>query len=116
MAGLSHAEVDDILALLLRLNEQGITVILIEHIMRAVMSSRSASSCWSPAGRSPTGARRRSIRNPEVESGLSWRIASSIAGVDAGYGAVRVLHDVSLASRAARPWRCSAPTATARAR
>ncbi len=37
MAGLSHAEVDDILALLGRLNEQGVTVILIEHIMRAVM-------------------------------------------------------------------------------
>jgi branched-chain amino acid transport system ATP-binding protein len=37
MAGLSHAEVDDILTLLIRLNEQGVTVILIEHIMRAVM-------------------------------------------------------------------------------
>lgn len=37
MAGLSHAEVDDILALLMQLNEQGVTVILIEHIMRAVM-------------------------------------------------------------------------------
>jgi branched-chain amino acid transport system ATP-binding protein len=38
MAGLSNAEVDDILTLLLQLNGQGITVILIEHIMRAVMS------------------------------------------------------------------------------
>jgi branched-chain amino acid transport system ATP-binding protein len=38
MAGLSHSEIEDILVLLLRLNEQGITVILIEHIMRAVMS------------------------------------------------------------------------------
>jgi branched-chain amino acid transport system ATP-binding protein len=38
MAGLSHSEVEDILSLLVRLNEQGITVILIEHIMRAVMS------------------------------------------------------------------------------
>jgi branched-chain amino acid transport system ATP-binding protein len=37
MAGLSPGEVDDILALLIRLNEQGVTVILIEHIMRAVM-------------------------------------------------------------------------------
>jgi branched-chain amino acid transport system ATP-binding protein len=37
MAGLSPNEVDDILALLIRLNEQGVTVILIEHIMRAVM-------------------------------------------------------------------------------
>jgi branched-chain amino acid transport system ATP-binding protein len=38
MAGLSHSEIEDILALLVRLNEQGITVIMIEHIMRAVMS------------------------------------------------------------------------------
>ena len=38
MAGLSHSEVEDIIALLLRLNAQGITIIMIEHIMRAVMS------------------------------------------------------------------------------
>ncbi len=37
MAGLSHSEVDDILALLIRLNEQGVTIVMIEHIMRAVM-------------------------------------------------------------------------------
>ena len=38
MAGLSHQEIDDILALLMRLNEQqGVTIIMIEHIMRAVM-------------------------------------------------------------------------------
>ena len=37
MAGLSHAEVDEIIALLIRLNGQGVTVIMIEHIMRAVM-------------------------------------------------------------------------------
>jgi branched-chain amino acid transport system ATP-binding protein len=37
MAGLSHSEVTDIVSLLIRLNERGITVILIEHIMRAVM-------------------------------------------------------------------------------
>jgi branched-chain amino acid transport system ATP-binding protein len=38
MAGLTHSEVEEILALLVRLNEQGVTVVLIEHIMRAVMS------------------------------------------------------------------------------
>jgi len=38
MAGLSHSEVEDIVQLLIRLNERGITIILIEHIMRAVMS------------------------------------------------------------------------------
>jgi branched-chain amino acid transport system ATP-binding protein len=37
MAGLSSAEVDDILAILLTLNERGVALIMIEHIMRAVM-------------------------------------------------------------------------------
>jgi branched-chain amino acid transport system ATP-binding protein len=37
MAGLSSAEVDDILAILVQLNQRGITIIMIEHIMRAVM-------------------------------------------------------------------------------
>ena len=37
MAGLSSNEVDDILAILFELNGRGITIIMIEHIMRAVM-------------------------------------------------------------------------------
>jgi branched-chain amino acid transport system ATP-binding protein len=38
MAGLSAAEVDGVLEILFKLNEGGITIIMIEHIMRAVMS------------------------------------------------------------------------------
>jgi branched-chain amino acid transport system ATP-binding protein len=38
MAGLSHREVDDILGLLMKLNAQGVTIIMIEHIMRAVLA------------------------------------------------------------------------------
>ncbi len=37
MAGLSTSEVDEILALLSGLKQQGVAVILIEHVMRAVM-------------------------------------------------------------------------------
>ncbi len=37
MAGLSASEVDDMLALLVGLKEQGVAVIMIEHVMRAVM-------------------------------------------------------------------------------
>ncbi len=37
MAGLSDSEVDEILALLMQLNKSGISIILIEHIMRAVV-------------------------------------------------------------------------------
>ena len=38
MAGLSHSEVDDIVNLLIKLNDRGVTIIMIEHIMRAVMA------------------------------------------------------------------------------
>jgi branched-chain amino acid transport system ATP-binding protein len=37
MAGLAPAEVDEVLPILFRLNEAGITIIMIEHIMHAVM-------------------------------------------------------------------------------
>jgi branched-chain amino acid transport system ATP-binding protein len=38
MAGLSNSEVDEILLLLMELNRQGVAIIFIEHIMRAVMA------------------------------------------------------------------------------
>ncbi|MCC7417805.1 MAG: ABC transporter ATP-binding protein, partial [Acidobacteria bacterium] len=37
MAGLTGSEVDEILDILIKLNESGITIIMIEHIMHAVM-------------------------------------------------------------------------------
>ena len=37
MAGLSNSEVDEVLDLLLKLSGDGITIIMIEHIMHAVM-------------------------------------------------------------------------------
>jgi branched-chain amino acid transport system ATP-binding protein len=38
MAGLSQSEITEIVDLLIKMNERGVTIILIEHIMRAVMS------------------------------------------------------------------------------
>jgi len=37
MAGLSGSEVDEVLEILFKLNETGITIVMIEHIMQAVM-------------------------------------------------------------------------------
>ena len=37
MAGLSSSEVDEVLGLVLDLNGRGVTIIMIEHIMRAIM-------------------------------------------------------------------------------
>ena len=38
MAGLAHSEVDEILELLFAANRDGVAIIMIEHIMRAVLA------------------------------------------------------------------------------
>jgi branched-chain amino acid transport system ATP-binding protein len=67
MAGLSHSEIDDILALLIRLNERGITIILIEHIMRAVMHFSQRIAVLVSGKKIADGAPDDVIRDPEVE-------------------------------------------------
>jgi branched-chain amino acid transport system ATP-binding protein len=67
MAGLSHSEIEDILALLGRLNGQGITVILIEHIMRAVMSFSQRLVVLVSGKKIADGRPDEVIRDPEVE-------------------------------------------------
>ena len=67
MAGLSHSEVSDIVALLIRLNERGITVILIEHIMRAVMSFSQRLVVLVSGRKIADGPPEDVIRDPEVE-------------------------------------------------
>ncbi len=66
MAGLSHAEVDDILALLIRLNEQGVTIIMIEHIMRAVMQFSQRLVVLVAGRKIADGLPAEMVRNPEV--------------------------------------------------
>jgi len=66
MAGLSHSEIDDILALLVRLNEAGITIILIEHIMRAVMSFSQRLAVLVSGKKIADGKPEDVVRDPEV--------------------------------------------------
>ena len=66
MAGLSNTEVDDILNLLVKLNEQGITVVLIEHIMRAVMSFSQRLVVLVAGRKLADGPPQDVMRNPEV--------------------------------------------------
>jgi branched-chain amino acid transport system ATP-binding protein len=67
MAGLTHSEIEDILALLVRLNEQGVTVILIEHIMSAVMSFSRRLVVLVSGRKIADGKPDEVMRNPEVE-------------------------------------------------
>jgi branched-chain amino acid transport system ATP-binding protein len=67
MAGLSPSEVEEIIAVLLRLNQQGITIVLIEHIMRAVMSFSNRLVVLVAGQKIADGLPQEVVRNPEVE-------------------------------------------------
>ena len=67
MAGLSSTEVDDILALLLVMNQRGITIIMIEHIMRAVMRFSQRIVVLDAGKKIADGAPDDVVRNPAVE-------------------------------------------------
>ena len=68
MAGLSSSEVDDILAILISLNEKSkITIIMIEHIMRAVMGFSERVVCLDAGKIIANAAPTEVIKNPAVE-------------------------------------------------
>jgi branched-chain amino acid transport system ATP-binding protein len=67
MAGLTHSEIEDILVLLQRLNGHGVTIILIEHIMRAVMSFSQRLVVLVSGRKIADGEPNAVMRNPEVE-------------------------------------------------
>jgi branched-chain amino acid transport system ATP-binding protein len=67
MAGLSQVEVAEIVALLIRLNERGVTIILIEHIMRAVMQFSQRLVVLVSGAKIADGAPDEVIRDPQVE-------------------------------------------------
>jgi branched-chain amino acid transport system ATP-binding protein len=67
MAGLSQSEVTEIVDLLIKMNERGVTIILIEHIMRAVMSFSQRLVVLVSGRKIADGAPAEVIRDPEVE-------------------------------------------------
>jgi branched-chain amino acid transport system ATP-binding protein len=67
MAGLSSAEVDDILSILFELNARGITIIMIEHIMRAVMRFSERIVVLDAGERIAEGTPDEIVKNPAVE-------------------------------------------------
>jgi len=67
MAGLTHSEIEEILTLLVRLNERGVTIILIEHIMRAVMSFSRRLVVLVSGRKIADGPPDAVVRDPEVE-------------------------------------------------
>ena len=67
MAGLSGNEVDEVLAILRTLNESGIAIIMIEHIMQAVMRFSQRVVCLDAGRVICEGAPDEIVRNPDVQ-------------------------------------------------
>ncbi len=67
MAGLSSSEIDEILEILMTLNEHGVAVIMIEHIMRAVMRYSERIVVLDAGRKIADGSPDEVIHNPEVE-------------------------------------------------
>ena len=67
MAGLSSAEADDILAILFELNHRGVTIIMIEHIMRAVMRFSERIAVLDAGEKIAEGGPDEILANPRVE-------------------------------------------------
>jgi branched-chain amino acid transport system ATP-binding protein len=67
MAGLSSAEIDEILKILFQLNESGITIIMIEHIMHAVMRFSQRVMCLDAGRIICEGTPAETVANPEVQ-------------------------------------------------
>jgi branched-chain amino acid transport system ATP-binding protein len=66
MAGLSDSEVDEILELLMQLNQDGIGIILIEHIMRAVVRFSQRLVVFVAGAKIADGDPREVMQHPEV--------------------------------------------------
>jgi branched-chain amino acid transport system ATP-binding protein len=67
MAGLSGSEVDEVLKILFALNAEGITIIMIEHIMQAVMRFSQRVICLDAGKIICEGAPEAIVANPEVQ-------------------------------------------------
>jgi branched-chain amino acid transport system ATP-binding protein len=67
MAGLSEAEIDDILALLFALNASGVAIVMIEHIMHAVMRFSQRVICLETGRVIAAGSPAEIVRNPLVQ-------------------------------------------------
>jgi branched-chain amino acid transport system ATP-binding protein len=67
MAGLSSVEVDEMLEIVLQVNRQGMTVIMIEHIMRAIMRFSERVVCLDAGSVLGEGSPEQIVNNPNVQ-------------------------------------------------
>lgn len=66
MAGLTESEIDEVMEILVKLNDQGVTVVMIEHIMHAIMRFSKRLICIETGRIIADGTPTQVAENPEV--------------------------------------------------
>ena len=110
-AGLNPTEIDEALAIIRKIAEQGVTIIVIEHLMKVVLSIShrlvvlhhgQLIAQGTPRDGGRRQARDRGLSRREIRRGQSGghRMSAapklSVTSLQAGYGDVQVLWDISL--------------------
>ena len=129
LAGLNPSEIRDMVPVIRAIRDRGVTILMIEHVMQAVMSlaehvyvlAEGRIIAQGPpaavVGRSQgdRGLSRRTAPRPgSREAPMAAKPLLDVRGLHAGYGEVEILRGIDLARRRrARSSRCSAPTAPA---
>ena len=67
MAGLSSVEVDEMLGIILDLSRRGVTIMMIEHIMRAIMRFSERVVCLDAGRVMAEGTPAQIVKNPDVQ-------------------------------------------------
>ncbi len=66
MAGLNPIEIDQAVALIDKLSDRGLTIVIVEHVMRAIMAVAHQMVVLDHGQKIAEGAPQEIVRNPEV--------------------------------------------------
>jgi len=87
MAGLNHAEIDQAVALIGNLSKRGLTIVIVEHVMRAIMAVARHIVVLDHGQKIAEGSPREVVANPEVIRaylGTGYRHEAPAAGTVGG--------------------------------
>jgi ABC-type branched-subunit amino acid transport system ATPase component len=97
MAGLRPTEVDEMVAIIKQLRDSGMTIFVIEHIMRAIMALSDRIAVLHFEQRSPRGSAGGRTRRAGDQSYLGKSMALlEVKNIDVFYGDVQVVFGLSL--------------------